>query len=347
MLACDGARGLALASIPLAAAFGALTIVQLVFVALIVGGFSVFFDIAYQSWLPSIVAHDDLVRANGRLAATDATGRLAGPGIAGALVGLIGGARTLWVDALSFAVAAASTALVRSTEPPPDTSTPHEPLRRELTTGLRWLVRARPLRYLVAANSWMNFFVAVWIPVETLFLIRTLHASTWTAGLVIALGSSGGIIGGLSSNRVTIALGNARTLVLCGAIAGPFALFAPLATGLLGPWAVSLGLFGVTATSAISSSCNVAYRQQTTPPALLARVGSAARLISFSMVPVGTLTGGLLLGIATPRAVLTIAATGYGAAVLVLRPIWTHRTLTEPNPPAPRHTPAIPTDLPE
>jgi MFS family permease len=86
VLAGDLGRGLALASIPIAHALGLLTLTQLVVVALVVGAFSVVFDVAYQSWLPGLVDPEDLVAANDRLGATDSAGRLIGPGVAGLLV---------------------------------------------------------------------------------------------------------------------------------------------------------------------------------------------------------------------------------------------------------------------
>lgn len=144
VLLADLGRGVALATIPIAAALGKLTVTQLLLVALVVGAFSVFFDVAYQSWLPSVVPRDRLLRANGLLGATNAAGRLSGPGLGGALVSIIGGARTLWIDAGSFAIAAAATSLVRARETALTVSSIKAPLSRELTTGLVWLREARP-----------------------------------------------------------------------------------------------------------------------------------------------------------------------------------------------------------
>ncbi|RNI23874.1 MFS transporter [Flexivirga caeni] len=332
VLGADACRAIVIASVPVAAVAGGLTMAQLVMVALALGVFGVFFDVAYQSWLPGIVPPARLVRANGLLAATDAAGRLAGPGIGGALYAAIGGAATLWLDAASFVVAACSTALVKAREHSlPLRPRDRVPLRDELKIGSRWLVRARPLRNLVAALAWMNLFVAVWLAVEVTFLVRTLHTASGTAGIVLALGSTGGILGGLLSARVADSVGDARALVVCAAIAGPCALIVPSTTAVFGPWAMSIGLFGVLAANAMFTTISTSYRQRIVPPHLLARVTSAIRLLTFAVLPLGALLGGLLVGLTSPRNVLVIAAIGYGSAVVWLGPISRDRDLRTTN----------------
>src|SRR5689334_14068074 len=67
MITADLARAALLLSVPVAWWLGALTLVQLVVVALLVGVCTVFFDIAYQSYLPSLVGREHLVEGNSKL----------------------------------------------------------------------------------------------------------------------------------------------------------------------------------------------------------------------------------------------------------------------------------------
>src|SRR6059058_4925028 len=67
LIAADAARALALGSIPVAAAVGHVTFVQLCVVAFVAGTLTVFFDVSYQSYLPSLVDQEDLVDANSKL----------------------------------------------------------------------------------------------------------------------------------------------------------------------------------------------------------------------------------------------------------------------------------------
>src|SRR5438309_5151265 len=63
----DVVRALALGSIPLAWALGALSLAQLFVVAAITGTATVFFDVAYQSYLPALVDRHQMVDGNGKL----------------------------------------------------------------------------------------------------------------------------------------------------------------------------------------------------------------------------------------------------------------------------------------
>jgi MFS family permease len=63
----DLTRAVLLASVPVAYAFDALTIWQLYAVGFFVGIATVFFDVAYQSYLPSLVERRQLVDGNAKL----------------------------------------------------------------------------------------------------------------------------------------------------------------------------------------------------------------------------------------------------------------------------------------
>jgi len=67
LILADAGRALALGSIPVAAAFGHTTIWQLYAVGFAVGTLTVFFDVAYQSYLPSLVGSEHVVEGNSKL----------------------------------------------------------------------------------------------------------------------------------------------------------------------------------------------------------------------------------------------------------------------------------------
>jgi MFS family permease len=90
LIGADGARALALGSIPLAAAVAHVTFVHLCAVAFVAGTMTVFFAVAYQSYLPSLVEQDDLVDANSKLEISRSGSQLGGPGLAGLLIQSLG-----------------------------------------------------------------------------------------------------------------------------------------------------------------------------------------------------------------------------------------------------------------
>ena len=83
MIVCDIARMLIPGSVVVAAAFGVLTMAQLFAVGCAFGLATVFFDVAYQSYVPALVARDQLHDGNGKLGATQAYSRSQALGWAG------------------------------------------------------------------------------------------------------------------------------------------------------------------------------------------------------------------------------------------------------------------------
>jgi MFS family permease len=116
MIWCDAARVLIIGSIPLAAAFGVLTMWQLYAVAIAAGVCTVFFDVSYQSYLPVLLSRDQLPDGNGKLGATQAFAQVTGPGLGG---GLVGAAGAMTADAISYVVSVVSLLAIGSREEPP------------------------------------------------------------------------------------------------------------------------------------------------------------------------------------------------------------------------------------
>ncbi len=211
MIWCDLARMLIIGSVPLAAAFGALTLGQLYAVALAAGVCTVFFDVSYQSYLPALIGTDDLVEGNGKLGATQSFAQLIGPGLGGVLVGLVGAARALSADAISYAVSVASLLGIRAPEEPPHPDQ-RQRLRTEIAEGLSFVLRHPILRKIVACTGTANLFGSMAVALEIIFLVRVLHVRPADTGLLIAVASLGGVAGGALSGRLSRRIGSARII---------------------------------------------------------------------------------------------------------------------------------------
>ncbi len=86
LVGCDVGRAVVLASMPLAAWMHVLTMTQVYVVAALVAALSVLFDIADHAYLPSLIAKDQLVEGNSKLATTDAAPPMIGGRPCGVLV---------------------------------------------------------------------------------------------------------------------------------------------------------------------------------------------------------------------------------------------------------------------
>jgi len=151
LIAGDIGRAVAIVSIPIAFYFDALTIWQLYLVGFATGCFTVFFDVAYQSYLPSVVERDQLVDGNSKLEITRSAAQILGPGMAGVLIGVLKAPFAMLLDALSYAVSAAFLFWIRRPEPAvePHDEEAHGPkpsMRQEIAVGLRYVTGHRWLR---------------------------------------------------------------------------------------------------------------------------------------------------------------------------------------------------------
>ncbi|MCL5998600.1 MAG: MFS transporter [Chloroflexi bacterium] len=155
LIAADLGRAGLLASIPLAALLGVLRIEHLYAVAGLAGVLTVLFDVAYQSYLPSLVQREHIVEANSKLGMSDSLAEVAGNALGGVLVQLFTAPLTMVIDALSFVFSATCLGLIRTREPAPAKPAHGQNVWMEIRAGL--LVGAGGIGALLGA------FVATWI----------------------------------------------------------------------------------------------------------------------------------------------------------------------------------------
>ena len=151
LIVTDLGRAVVLGSIPVAASFGILSMRQ-VYVVVATGGIlTVLFDVAYQSYLPSLVEGDHVLEGNSKLALSSSFAEIAGPGFTGILVQLLTAPMAILVDALSFLASALSVWLVG--KPEADViSIPGSHIWEDFTTGLRAVTHS-PIRRAIAGHS--------------------------------------------------------------------------------------------------------------------------------------------------------------------------------------------------
>ncbi|GAA2032557.1 MFS transporter [Catenulispora yoronensis] len=335
MMWCDLGRLLLLGSVPLATLPGLhLTYLHLLVVALLTGVLTVFFDVAYQSYLPVLLAKEDLVDGNGKLGTTAAFAQFAGPAVGGLLVGALGAARSLIADAGTYAVSAVTLFLIRTPESPPHPSHRERRIRDDIKEGLHFVVKHPILRRIVACTGTANLFNAMMLAVEMPFMVRVLGLRPGGVGLVLTLGALGGIAGGLIAKPLATRYGSARIIWLAPLVIGLPTFLAPLATPGWGVllYAAGLAFYGMGAV--VYNVAQVSYRQAITPHALLGRMNASVRFIVWGTMPLGALLGGALGTWFGLRAVVWIAVFGSYAAVLwvVFSPLRTLLDVPTPDP---------------
>ncbi len=321
MIAADLGRAVAIATIPVAFALNALSIWQLYAVALAVGALTVFFDVAYQSYLPSIVDRDQLVDGNGKLQITESAAQILGPGVAGVLIGVLRAPFAMLLDAASFVWSAAFVGWIRHAEPPlerHDTATdgPKPSMRSEMAEGLRYVTGHPWLRSIAASTGLANLFGNVGNAIFVLYLVRERGMSAAAIGLAFSLGSFGVLLGALVAARLAGILGLGRTLVLASACGGLEWLVIALAPDALVWPAVVVSVFVGGLTGVVWNVNQVSLRQAITPPRMQGRMNASMRFIVWGTIPVGALAGGALGGVIGLHPTIWVGAIGSLVAFL-------------------------------
>ncbi|CCH89687.1 Major facilitator superfamily permease [Modestobacter italicus] len=330
LVTADLVRAAVLATLPVAYLLDVLTLGQLFAVAAVTGAATVFFDVAYQSYLPALVDRDQLVDGNGKLEASRAVAQVAGPGATGVLLRVLGAPLLIAVDAVSYLVSALFIGQIGAPDVVPDRAS-RRPLRTEIGEGLAFVVRHPLLRRIVACTGTGNLFGSITSTLLVLFAIRELGLSESTLGLALSAGAVGGLLGAATAARFARRVGEGRAIPLSAAVLVPFAALTPLAD--LGAPVVLLvvSMFGFSWSVVVYNVTQVSFRQRLCPPGLLGRMNASVRFIVFGTMPLGGLLGGVLgtwLGV-VPALWVGVAGTALACLPVVLSPLLTMGDLTD------------------
>jgi MFS family permease len=329
MLVTDAGRAFALGAVPLLWALGLLRIWQLYAVALVVGVLTLFFDVAYQAYLPAVVSRDQLIAGNAKLQASTAATQLAGPGFAGVLVQLVGAATTLLVDAFSYVVSFASVLSIRGRPETHVRAERGEQLRTQVAEGFRYIRQDPILVSFLGCIGQFNLLITAEEALFVVFLVRSVHVRPALVGLLLSGLGVGAIAGAALAQRIARWLGTGRAMVL-GATIGPLlGLLMPLTYRGPALACFVVGTAGLGATQTIVKVVGGSYRQSVVPSHLLGRVVAIMRTLTWGPLPLGGLLGGVLGQFLGPRAGLLVLALAMLSAPLwlVLTPVWRLRDL--------------------
>jgi predicted MFS family arabinose efflux permease len=313
MIACDVLRGIVLLGTAVAVATGALTIGLLCIVALTVGSLSVFFTVAYSSYVATILSPDRLVAGNQRLELSESGAQVVGPTVGGTILQVFGGAAAAGLDGVSYLVSAVA---IFGSRPPRHHDWPARSGRIDflggIGEGLRRVAHDRVLRDLAGSTAVLNLGSGMLLAVVVLFATREIGLDAAQFGIVYGLGNLGFLVGALSVGVLTGHLGVGRTfarstyatacaMVLIAVSGGPTGAVLLLGGRFIG--AVATPLFNVNALS---------LRQARVTDSIMGRVNATFLFIDWGPLPLGSLLGGALATGFGPRAAL-IAAAGCGS----------------------------------
>jgi MFS family permease len=318
----DLVRAVTLATVPVAHWLGVLTIWQLYVVAFITGIATVFFDVAYQSYLPVLVGREHIVEGNSKLEISRAGAALGGPGLAGGLVAILTAPVAILSDAISFLASAFLLGIIRTQEETPPRED-RRSLRAELVEGLGYVFRHPYQRGMIGSTALANFFSQVVFSILLVYAVRELGLSAGTIGLVLSVGSAGTLVAALTARQVSERLGVGRTILLAAFMFGPATLLIALAPKDLAIPLIVVAMLILTYGGILYNVTAISLIQAITPDRILGRANASRRFVVWGVIPFGGLVGGALASSIGLRETMVVGGLGGVLAVvpILLSPI--------------------------
>ncbi len=308
------------ASVPLAWWLGWLSFAWLYACGFVLGTVYTVAGSAAQIVLTQVVARERLVEAHAKNALASSGAEVAGPGLAGVLIRIVGAPLALLVDALMLTISAAILRGIAIHEPPraergAGSSASH--FWADLKGGVSFVSNHRLLVALaIAVGCWQACHQAAMV-VQILFATRTLGLSEQAIGLSYTAMGVGTVIASVFGNRISRRIGPGPCLILGFAVCGAGWLLlavAPANEWGVAAFALMLMMFS---TGAVFIFINfLALRQAVTPAPLLGRMTSTMRWLILIPAGPGALLGGWLGEHVGLRASLAVA--GAGSLLLAL-----------------------------
>lgn len=310
MITADLGRAAALATVPLAAVSGGLTMYQLFAVGAVTSVLSVFFAAAYQSYLPTLVERKELLEGNAKLAGTASVAEVASFSLSGWLVQLLKAPGAVAIDAASFVVSAYFVWRIKEPEAEIVRDPESEHFWREAKEGARVVASDGVLRGLAVAEALQAMGEKVLTTVYLLYLVGELGFSAGVLGMIFAVGGVTSLGGAWIANRGTLFLGRVGATIIAASFmraTGAVFMALPSDSGWLGVLLLVLAQFVTDPFWTLHEIHDVSLRQGITPERVQGRMFANFRLLNFGFAVLGTVLGGVLGSVIGFRETLFVA----------------------------------------
>ncbi len=323
MIVADVGRAILLASVPLAALGGWLSLPQLFIVAFGTAVLTAFFDAADPAYLPTIVARAALVRANAALAASSSAAELTAFGLAGFLVAAFTAPIAIGIDAVSFVISGLLLGSIRRPEPAPPPASDRDPVLDEIREGFRVLAADPIVRSLAIARVINGFSYGVFGGLWLIFVTNELGIGPIAVGLIAAVGGVASLSGAALSSRLTRRWAIGAVLVatlLIDAVAGLAIPLAPSGAPLVAAAFLVFAQLVGDSSATVFEIGDVSIRQARVRERALGRVNASIRTGTLLTELAGAIAAGVVAATIGLRAAVFIApAAGLLAAWILWR----------------------------
>jgi MFS family permease len=320
MIATDLGRGLVIGLIPVLFFLDSLQMAWLYAIVLVAGTLGVFFEVANQAFIPSLLDPDLVPEGNAKFQVSQSVAQVAGPSVAGLLIAFLSAATVIIVDAVSYFVGALASFLIRKPEPRPGGDSKPPKLFTAIGEGIRWVWKQPVVRPMMLATAFYMTFTSGIQALYVFYLDRVLNLSASWIGFTLAFLGVGAIIGSLFSLKALRAFGPGPTAFWATVAGNGAFLLVPLAGGPL--WLV-IGLLAfaqvlVGFTGPIAQVSMGSLRMRITPNNMQGRVVATFRGLSLGLAPVGALVAGVIAQSVGLRPMLFVFAVGALVPIVIM-----------------------------
>jgi len=306
MIAVNIGRALILAAVPLAWLGGILSMTEFYVVAFATGVLMVFFEIYYQSYLPTLVERSRLVDANSKLQTSQATASGIGPALAGAVISIVSAPLAIFGDVIGYFSSVGFLSSIKKVESLPRGS--GRSAWADIREGLAIVAREGRLRSIVGCSATANLFSQAYFAIIVPFMIEDFGFGAFEVGLVLAASAVGGILGAVVSQRIPRRVGVGVTIILGSIIFSLTPIGIYLAAGIYAFPTLAAVMAVIGFASVVYNVSQVSFRQALVSIDLQGRVNATNRTIVWGMLPIGSLLGGILGQAFGYRSAIGIAA---------------------------------------
>ncbi|MFM5905177.1 MAG: MFS transporter [Micrococcales bacterium] len=314
MIVADLIRFATLLSIPILWFAGQLQIWHLFLVAGIVGVAAVFFDVAYQSYIPILVSKEHIGPANSYLETTNQVAGVAGPSVVGFLLTLVKAPVLLVIDSASYLVSVLALSRIRDQETPKP-ATERRPLRVEIAEGIRFVWNQPLIRTISFTTATSNLFSSMIFTLMPLYVLRTLGISTALWGAMMSAAAIGGLLGASATGKLIKLVGEGPLIAVSALVSGLALGLVPLAASMSQTAAVvtlTIAEFVISFTVLTYNITQVTARQKLCPKPLLGRMNASIRFFVWGVMPIGSLAAG---GLATAFGTVSVLWIGFAGTL--------------------------------
>jgi Transmembrane secretion effector len=300
-------------------------------VGFLLGGVNLFFDVAYMSYLPEIVSHEQLIESNSKFELSSSISSIGGPSIAGILVQFLSAPFAILADALSYLVSAFFTWRLPRDGRHVSNNPGSKNVWGEVREGLQMVFTHKVLRSLIVSSGLFNLCTSIFMPVYIFYVTRGLGISILLYGVITASAGAGALVGAIVSKSLSEQIGIGRTIQMTGFLTATGFGIAALPTEITGPniALLMIGMFLNGLASTVRNIQQISLRVRHTPPHIQGRMNATFRLVNNGIIPIGSILGGIIGGVIGFRfSLVLVGVFAIGIFVyLLLSPIRNIRSL--------------------